>query len=327
MTSQARPITAHHEWGKLREVIVGRGEDLVMPGFSEAVSFIYDPQFIDVMKTRGGCPAQEIEPERTAKVIAQIDHLAEVLAGRGIIVHRSHRLAPAEREYMDYVQQGGMLLYARDPMLVVGDHVIETVLKVPMRAKERFAVRPIIRERLAGSGARYVAMPPASPSFGEDNLYLEGGDVLLNGYDVYVGNSGRASNPAGIAWLQATLGAKYRVHEVKLTDAWEHLDCVLALVRPGLGIICREGFVEGLPESIRDWDYVEVSLEEAKHLAANCLVLDEHSVIIDEQHHRIGQELARRGVEVIEIPYDAVATWGGAFRCSHHPLWRESALD
>ncbi|MCB2193467.1 MAG: amidinotransferase, partial [Deltaproteobacteria bacterium] len=57
------------------------------------------------------------------------------------------------------------------------------------------------------------------------------------------------------------------------------------------------------------------------------LVLDEGSVIINAQHHRVGQELAQRGVEVIEIPYGAVATWGGAFRCSHHPLWRESILD
>ena len=29
-----------------------------------------------------------------------------------------------------------------------------------------------------------------------------------------------------------------------------------------------------------------------------------------------------------EIPaYEAVATWGDAFRCSHHPLERENALE
>lgn len=263
----------------------------------------------------------------TREVIAQIDNLAQVLQERGVSVHRSHQLNPMQQRYLEYVQKGGMLLYARDPVLVIGHNVIETALKVPMRAKERFAIRPILRQRLAGSGARYVAMPPVSPDFAGEGIYLEGGDVMLNGYDIYVGNSGLASNRAGIAWLQSFLGPRYRVHEVKLEDKWEHLDCVLALVRPGLGIIHRPGIIGELPDSLRGWDYLEVDESETKRLAANCLVLDQDTVIIDQQHHRVGQELARHGVEALEIPYHAVAAWGGAFRCSHHPLIRESRLE
>ena len=112
-----------------------------------------------------------------------------------------------------------------------------------------------------------------------------------------------------------------------MSSEFEHLDCVLALARPGLGVRCKEGFVSELPESIRDWDYVEVTKEEAKKLGANLLVLDDRTVIMDKQHHRIGQELEKRGVEVIEIPYDLVASSGGGLRCSHHPLVRESVLS
>lgn len=39
-----------------------------------------------------------------------------------------------------------------------------------------------------------------------------------------------------------------------------------------------------------------------------------------------GQELKKKGVKVMEIPYDKVATWGGGLRCSRHPLVRESVL-
>ena len=322
-----REVSVHHEWGKLREAIVGRGDELVIPSYSAAVSFIYDPEYLDMMKEYGGRRASEVDPQSTKKLIEQIEGLVRVLEERGIIVHRPHHLTPEEMKYMEDVQKGSMFIFARDPVLVIGNNVIETAIKIPMRAKERYGIRPILRKRLKNSNARYVAVPAVSPAFSKDGIYLEGGDVLLNGYDIYVGNSGRGSNNAGIEWLQEYLGPRYRVQEVKLEPKWEHLDCVLSLVRPGLGVIHRDGIVGELPESIRDWDYVEVNEDEARRLAVNLLVLDDKTVIIDRQHHRIGEELRKRGVEVIEIPYDEVATWGGAFRCSHHPLLRESLLN
>ncbi|MCK4732340.1 MAG: hypothetical protein KAT65_07775 [Methanophagales archaeon] len=321
-------IEVNHEWGKLKEVIVGIGEDLVIPGYSESVSFIYDPTYLDLMKEYGGRNAMDVDPETTKEVIEQINGLAKVLEDRGVIVHRTHRLTkPEENEYLEDVQKGCMFLYARDPILVIGNNVIETAIKIPMRAKERYAIRPILKERLKSGNANYVAVPAVSPAFGEEGIYLEGGDVLLNGYEIYVGNSGRGSNKAGIEWLQNYLGPKYKVHEIKISQEFEHLDCVLSLPCPGLGVICKEAILSELPESIRDWDFIEVSVAEAKKLGANLFVLDEKTCIVDNQHHRIAEELRQRGQEVIEIPYDKVATWGGGFRCSHHPLRRESKLE
>ena len=320
-------VEVNHEWGKLREVVLGIGNDLVIPCYNEKVSFIYDKDFIALMKKHGGKKASEIEPERTKEVIAQLDNLAKVLESRGGIVHRTHRLTkPYQKNYLSNIQGGSMFIYARDPILVVGNNIIETAIKIPMRAKEKFAIRPIIKERLKTAKAKYVAVPAVTPSFDKDGIYLEGGDVLLNGYDIYVGNSGKGSNKAGIAWLQNYLGDKYRVHEVKVSPEFEHLDCVLSLPRPGLMVACKDAIIGELPKSIRDWDCIEVSVEEAKRLGANLFVLDEKTCIVDKQHHRIAEELRKRGQEVIEVPYDAVATWGGAFRCSHHPLWRESKL-
>lgn len=319
-----KTIGVHHEWGALKEVIIGIGDTLAWPSYDEKVSFIYDPTYIDLMKQYGGKKAMEVDPKATQTVMLQINGLASTLEEKGIIVHRPKPLDAMETQYMGYVQQGQMQLYARDPILVISNHVIETALKVPMRAKERYGLRAILKERLKGSDANYVALPAVSPNFGEDEIYLEGGDVLLNGRDIYVGNSGRGSNPAGIAWLQNYLGDNYRVHEIKLSNAFEHLDCVLALLRPGLGIIYSKGILSELPKSLQGWDFIEVTEDEVKRLAANAFVLDDQTAIIDSQHHRIAEELRARGHKIIELPYDQVATWGGAFRCSHHPLRRES---
>ncbi|MBN1199936.1 MAG: hypothetical protein JXA23_11335 [Bacteroidales bacterium] len=320
-------IGVHHEWGKLKEVIVGIGDDLSYPGYNEAVSFFYEPEHIEGMKLYGGIDASEIDAEGVKETKAQIDNLARVLDSLGIIVHRSHRLAPEEMQYLEYIQKGSVFLYARDLILVIDTNVIETAISLPFGEKVRYALRPILLERLPGSNAKYVAMPAPSPVFNRDQIFLEGGDVLLNGYDIYVGISGNASTPEGAAWLQQYLGPEYRVHLVKMTPEFQHLDCVLSLVRPGLGIRCPDAFAGELPESIRDWEFIDVSREEAKRLAVNVMILDDKTVIIDKQHHRIGEELKKRGENVIEIPYDKVASWGGAFRCSHHPLVRESKID
>lgn len=323
-----RMIEVNHEWGNLKEVIVGIGDDLVIPNYARSVSFIYDSKYSDLMKEYGGRNAMDVDPETTEEVIGQINGLAKVLEDRGVIVHRTHRLTkPEEKEYLEDVQKGRMFLYARDPILVIGNNVIETAIKIPMRAKERYAIRPILKERLNNSTANYVAVPAVSPAFGEEGIYLEGGDVLLNGYEIYVGNSGRGSNKAGIEWLQKYLGPKYKVYEIKISPKFEHLDCVLSLPRPRLGVICREAILSELPKSIKDWDFIEVSVAEAKKLGANLFVLDEKTCIVDKQHHRIAEELRQRGQEVIVLPYDKVATWGGGFRCSHHPLRRESKLE
>lgn len=320
-------ICVHHEWGVLKEVILGHGDDLIMPAFCDAVSWFYDPNTVENMKKYGGMKATEVEPETSTNAKKQIDDLAGLLETRGIIVHRSRRLRPAEMQYLDYVQKGAHFFYARDPMLVIGKNVVETAISIPFKVKERYALRPILAERVKGSDAQYVSMPVPTPVFDRDHeIYLEGGDVLLNGYEIYVGNSGLGSNRAGMEWLGHFLGPRYKVHEIQLSPEFEHLDCVLALTRPGLGVICRDGIVGEMPRSLQKWDFVDVSKDDAKKLAANLMVIDERTVVIDKQHSRVGEELTKSGVEVIGIPYDAVAGWGGGLRCSHHPLVRESVL-
>ncbi len=319
-------IMVNHEWGALKEVIVGIGEDIVVPDYCEGFRTL-EPQYAEFSKRYGGMSLAEVDPESQEKIVEQIEGLVRVLEERGIVVHRVHPLQPEEEKYLEYVQGGCVLIYARDPVIVIGDRVIEASLRYPFRRKERYSMRPVLEQALKEKEGRTVSVPPASPHGDETGPFLEGGDVLLNGYDIYVGHSGNASNEAGMRWLRDYLGPDYRVHLVPLSEEFLHLDCALSLVRPGLGIICRDAFTAGLPESLQDWDFVEITEDEARKLGANVFVVDDETVIVDSQHHRIAEELRRRGVEVMEIPYDEVATLGGGFRCTHHPLVRESTLE
>lgn len=223
--------------------------------------------------------------------------------------------------------------FTRDPMVVIGNRFIEVEPFLPARRRERYGIRRAIAERLADSDAEVVSMPPAYPQ-GEDDEgrwgpgpFLEGGDVFLLGRDIYVGNTGNASNSAGIDWLRTYLGGDYRVHEVRMSEKFLHLDCALATPRPGLAIVCREAFLDGLPDFLDGWELLDVPFEDAKEkLGCNGLVIDEKTIMIATGLEYLAEGLRAAGQKVIETPFDAVYQYAGAFRCWHHPLRRESSL-
>lgn len=78
--------------------------------------------------------------------------------------------------------------------------------------------------------------------------------------------------------------------------------------------------------SLRDWDKIEVSVDEANALATNGLILEEGRIVIDADNARVTAELRKRKVDVIPLPFDGPIRVGGGMRCAHHPLLRESVL-
>ncbi|MEI7871551.1 MAG: amidinotransferase [Alphaproteobacteria bacterium] len=315
---------AHHEWGKLREVVIGisPAEDFVV--FYEDSQRWLVPPGDAFSRQYAGRRLIDIDAEWAKRIERQVDALAELVAREGVTVHRPERLEGCERTFLAPNGEGAQL-FARDGMIVVGRHVIDASLRLKCRQRERFGLRPIIQKTVQTSDARWSSVPLGSPTC-VDGPFLEGGDTLLNGYEIYVGMSGCASDMAGIDWLQALLGEAYRVIPVALRSNVLHLDCALGLIKPGLLVWCPEKLIDGLPTSLRTWDAVAVSKEEANKLATNGLILEEGRMIVDADNQRVIEELRKRKVDVIPLPFDGPISTGGGLRCAHHPLLRESVL-
>lgn len=330
-TTDKKPIEVHHEWGALKEVVVGTC-NVRVPTKIAASSRNYLPDSsIEFMEKNAGKRLEEIDPDLNAQFVEQVDAIIKILKGRGIVVHQLEKHNDSEEAFLQDLNDTILQTYPRDPMVVIGNNFIETSMYEPYRRKERFAVRRTIGERLENSNANIVSMPQAEPYPADTNgkygpgPFLEGGDVMLMGKDIYVGNTGNASNTAGINWLQRFLGNEYNVHEVPLSKSFLHLDCVLALPRPGLAIICPEGFANGIPDFLKDWKLIEVSHEDAeKKLGCNGMILDEKTAIIGTDMPNVADALDAAGTEVLTTPIDAIYWQGGGFRCWHHPLVRES---
>jgi glycine amidinotransferase len=316
---------AHHEWGTLREVVIGisPAEDFVI--FHEESMRWQLPEEAEFSRKHAGQRLVDLDPEWAKIMERQVDALAERVGREGVTVHRPDRLQGPERTFLAPEAQGAQL-YVRDPMIVVGDHVIESSLRIQCRQRERFGLRAHIQKVAYERGAKWSSVPLGWLN-GVDGPFLEGGDTLLNGHEVYVGMSGCASDMAGIDWLQALLGTRYRVIPVALKSDVLHLDCALALIRPGLLVWCPEKLIDGLPMSLRGWDAVVVTRDEANRLATNGLILEEGRMIVDSDNARVIAELRKRRMDIIPLPFDGPIRVGGGMRCAHHPLLRESILE
>lgn len=327
----ANKVSVHHEWGTLKEVVCGIPNFRIPIELPDAVYKYAPAEGLKFLEAHLGKNLKEADPSVYKVISEQMDGAVKILEKRGIKVHRLKEVTDDENAYLSRIFPPSVVqFFPRDPMLVIGNKFIETELFFPLRRRERFAIRRTLAKRLAESDAQVVSAPTADPVREQDGSwgagpFLEGGDVFLLGKDIYVGNTGNASNTAGIQWLSQYLGGSYNVHEIKLSDKFLHLDCCLATPRPGLAIVCREAFVDGLPAFLNGWDFIDVPVKDAKEkLACNGLVLDQKTIMIASGLDYLAKGLREAGQEVIETPFDAVYQYAGAFRCWHHPLIRES---
>jgi N-dimethylarginine dimethylaminohydrolase len=311
--------SVRHEWDRLREAIVGiaSAEDIVL--FREDSQRWRSPQVAALERVHTGRRLIEVDAERARRIEAQIEGLAARLEREGVAVHRPERLHAAERHFLAPNGEGSQL-FARDPLIVIGERVIEASLRLRCRQRERFGLRVLV-QRLAAAGAHWSSVPLGSPG-AVNGPFLEGGDVLLNGDEIYVGMSGCATDMVGVDWLQALLGDTHRVVPVALRSNVLHLDWAVGLIGPGLLVHCPDWLIDGLPMSLRPWDKITLSRAEAEMLQTNLLVLEEGRVIVEAGSQRLIEELRRRHIEAIPLPFDGPVSLGGGLHSAHQALRR-----
>ncbi|MBI2907705.1 MAG: hypothetical protein HYX92_08635 [Chloroflexi bacterium] len=323
-----RVVNVNNEYEKLYDAFIGIGdeENAMHPTYMDALKW-QDAAGIEECEKYGGKLAIETTPEIVLGLGQQLDNLASILQERGLEVFRTHPLRHQEEiTYLDNVQRGYVNHDGCDFFLTIANNVILlNNLRVPCRRKRVWALRDVLEPVLANSNARYVAMPPCSPHYSDDDAYLERGDVLVDGFNVYVGFSGNATSIAGIQWLQQFLGRQYVVHTVELHPKILHLDTVCMLNRPGLLTYYPE-FVKDLPAPLRTWEkiVIEKLASEEEAFGANGLMLDPGTIILAKQYERLVPEYEKRGIEVITIPFDLPIHWGVGVRCAVGPLRRDN---
>ncbi len=151
---------------------------------------------------------------------------------------------------------------------------------------------------------------------------IEGGDVLINENQVWVGNSYRTSKEA-INQLRKFL-PDMEIITLPFNGDYLHLDCVFNILSSYEGLIYPPAFSkEEVLHLKKHFDLIEVLDEEQFTLGTNVLSLGNKKVLSLPINRQVNNQLHKRGYQVIEVDITEIIKSGGSFRCVSMPLYRE----
>jgi len=329
-------VHVHDEFGELKEVLIGKAlddDDCLFdwaPGMDEEFAWM-KPDSFKFLKDNAGRPWKEANRKLFDKINQQVDAYAETLERHGVKVHRVQRLVNEDR---NYINPGIEQMWPRDVWCTAGNTVVAAALRMPWKRKQYMSAAPLYVGMMKAEQCNYIMAPQPSTEIlsppdrqhaaEEHAILVDGGDFVVNGDEIYLGQ-GHGSNALGARFCETVFGDKFKVYPIKLNGNALHLDCTIALIRPGLGIICRKWFESEMPPGLRDFEWIEATEQEAQWLGVNGIAINPETYCVDSAHKRLIGEMKKRGVNVVEVPYDGPSYLGGALRCSSQPIHRAKA--
>jgi N-dimethylarginine dimethylaminohydrolase len=284
----------YNETDDLKRVIIGRYD-----------TYCHEPAYIERVNPEQlkGLPALE-------QLKLEMDGFRNALEQEGVEV-----LIPAPVGKFVYDQ-----LTPRDLGVVIGDKFLVCNMA---RKSRRYEVAGILQYLDTESEKEPDVFIPDSPF-----MLMEGGDIIMDRGVLFVAQTSR-TNREGIQYIKNTFKEEFRVVPVGTKSSAEgedvlHLDCIFNPVGDRYALVYENGFRE-LPKEIQqNYELIEISRSEQQALATNVLSLSKTKVI--SRNHpdceRVNRLMEQKGLTVIRLPFDAVPSTGGSFRCSSLPLER-----
>ena len=174
----------------------------------------------------------------------------------------------------------------------------------------------------------------------EEEPLFDAADVGRFGRDLFVQRS-TTTNGAGINWLRRHF-PEHRLHEVLFYEGHPmHIDATFIPLRPGLALSNRKRvpITDEMKQlfAMNDWEIVpcaEPALDEkpplcfcSVWLSMNTLLLDENTILVEEQEKAQQEQFYQLGFEVIPIPFWAVGPFGGGLHCATADVYRDGTLQ
>ncbi len=174
----------------------------------------------------------------------------------------------------------------------------------------------------------------------EEEPLFDAADVGRFGKDLFVQRS-TTTNGAGIDWLRRHF-PDHRVHEVLFYEGHPmHIDATFIPLRPGLALSNRQRvpLTEEMKDlfALNDWEIVpcaEPALDKkpplcfcSVWLSMNTLLLDDHTIFVEEQEVAQQEQFSQLGFEVIPVPFWAVGPFGGGLHCATADVYREGTMQ
>ncbi|HEY4553066.1 MAG TPA: dimethylarginine dimethylaminohydrolase family protein [Bacillaceae bacterium] len=200
-------------------------------------------------------------------------------------------------------------VFTRDIGFTVG----ETLFVAEMASDIRQGEEKLLKKQLKKRKIPYKDLKMGS---------IEGGDVIVDRTNVYVGISSRTNEDA-ISELEQSLPDSYRVHRIPFHERYLHLDCVFNILSPEEALVFPQAIDrEALKLLESRYDLIEVMEEEQFTLGTNVLSIGNRKVFSLPVNKKVNRQLRSRGYTVIQIDLSEIIKSGGSFRCCTLPVMR-----
>ena len=305
-------VCISNEYGGLRDAVVGIGSGR----YNGDVSWSDD--------LNGIIASEFLEKEN--------DSLVSILENAGVKVQRPKRLSKEDIEEMygmGAADCGYNQAFPRDNIAIVANDLIEFELNDVSRKTDIAGLYDILQERSKDSNICWYSTPHCRLKSTPDNYpALNGRDFIFINERMLFGLSNEypiGTNSEGFRWMRNTF-AFHDVMAVFLKNDLKYLGQAISVLRPGLAVVCMDG-IEALPSFMKDWDIIEISLDEAKAFAADGLSINENEYVIgiseESDNARVIEELEKRGMTVHKVQFSAHMSLGGSVRSAVLPLRRD----
>ncbi len=336
LSDTAKRIHVTSEYGRLKEVIVGRTPKFddkyfnYSDGYERNMPWL-KPETVTFLKENPNSTWGDVYGvEGYEKLVSQVEGFVSALEQQGVKVIRPKAIEGKNAHYIDSTIDQ---IWPRDVFCTVGNNVIVSSLRMSFKRKQQYAFTGFYSNLMKQKQCKYLSAPQAGLDIftndaianersNSENICLDGGDFFVDGKNIYLG-IGEGSNMNGYEWLESMYGDEYTITPLMLDEKALHLDCALSLLSPNLALICRDWIKSDLPESLAHYTFIDVNEEEASWLAANGLPISPYTCIMDKAHQRVINEVRKHGHNVIEVEFDMPSMLGGALRCASQPIYRE----
>ena len=288
-------------YGKLNDAIVGIGSGM----YNGKVSWSDD---LD-----GIVASEFLEKEN--------DSLISILTEAGVKVERPRYMSKRDVEDLygnNSVETGYNQAFPRDNIAIVANDLIEFELNDSSRKVDIAGLYDILQERSQDSNICWYSTPHCPLRDTPPNYpALNGRDFLPLNEKMLFGLSEEypiGTNFEGFRWMRTTF-AFHDVMAVYLRNGIEYLSKAISVPKPGVAIVCMDAIV-ALPAFMKDWDLIEITLDEAKAFATDGLAICEDEYIIgtseNDNNEHVASELEKRGIKVHRLPFSAHMSLGGS---------------
>lgn len=341
-------VNSNTEWGKLKEVILGRAEMAQIPKTKK-----HDIHCVDYANypTVSNLPGGQYPEQVIQETIEDLNVFQKQLEEVGIIVRRPEvQNLNLLCSTPNWTSDGYYMYCPRDSVLTIGDTIIETPMPLRARYFETLGYKKIFKEYFL-AGSKWVSAPKpelvdelydrtdlSKPTLTEYEIAFDAANIIKCGKDIFylVSNSG---NRLGAKWLQSMLGDKYTVHVMDNIYAYVHVDTTILPLTAGTVLLNPSRVNENnLPEYFKNWKkiwatdpvetpYLEHYAPASLWLGMNVLSLSDKLVAVEKSQTTLIKQLESNGFDVMTVQMRHCRTLSGGPHCVTLDTVREDEYD